>query len=409
MAAALLLSRQHNVVLIEAAGRLGGHARTVLAGHRGDQPVDTGFIVFNRVNYPHLCRMFDELDVPVTDSDMSFGVSIDGGRIEYGLKNLAAMLTQKRNALRPAFLRMIRDILRFNAQAGDYPFRPDTTIGEMIAGLGLGPWFRDYYLTPLSGAIWSTPVSGILDFPAAALVGFFRNHGLMSYTGQHQWMTVSGGSVEYVRRLERALLRNAVEIRTGAPVAGVRRTAFGAEVRCHAGEWEHFDEVVLASHADDTLALLADADPQERAALGGIRYQPNQAVLHADPNVMPRRRAAWSSWVYTEERGAARDRISLSYWMNNLQPIPQDDPMFVTLNPVRPIREAFVYDSTVFRHPVYDTATLAAQHAVGQLNGRRSTWFCGAWMKNGFHEDGFASAVDVATRLGTLVLERQAA
>lgn len=400
MAAAHLLSSSHRVTLIEAAPRLGGHARTVVAGKRGDQPVDTGFIVFNRVNYPHLCQLFADLDVPVTESDMSFGASIDGGRIEYGLRNTRAVFAQKRNAARPAFWRMIRDIFRFNAGAKAAATDAEMTIGELLARLGTGDWFRDYYIAPLSGAIWSTPCQGILDFPAQALVRFFENHALLSATGQHQWYTVKGGAVEYVRRLEARLRAAGVEIRTGAPVAAVRRLDVGVDVRSAGGDWELFDEVVMAAHSDESLAMLADPTPAERAALSAVRYQPNTAVLHADESVMPRRRGAWASWVYSEEKGQRKDRIDLTYWMNSLQPIPKDDPMFVTLNATRPIREELIYDQVTFRHPVYDLGALRAQAAVRSMNGANRTWFCGAWMRNGFHEDGFASAVDVAEAMG---------
>lgn len=400
MAAAHLLCADHRVVLIEAEGRLGGHARTVLAGKRGDQPVDTGFIVFNRVNYPNLVRFFAELDVPVTESDMSFGASIDDGRIEYGLKNLRAVLAQRRNSLRPQFWGMLRDIFRFNAQCRAAADRPDMTIGELLEKIGTGAWFRDYYITPLSGAIWSTPCHGILDFPAQAMVRFFENHALLSATGQHQWYTVKGGSVEYVRRVEARLRAAGVEIRTGAPVAAVRRGAAGAEVRLEGGDWEEFDEVILATHSDDALRLLSDPSPEESAALSKIRYQPNRAVLHSDPATMPRRRAAWASWVYVGAPSHPENRIDLTYWMNSLQPIPKDDPLFVTLNATRPIREDLIHDEVTFRHPLYDVAALQGQAEVRALNGARNTWFCGAWMKNGFHEDGFASAVDVVEAMG---------
>jgi len=404
MAAAHLLAPESRVTLIEAEGRLGGHARTVLAGKRGDQPVDTGFIVFNKVNYPHLVRLFEELDVPITESDMSFGASIDGGRIEYGLKNLRAVFAQNRNMARPAYWGMLRDIFRFNSTCRAAADRPDMTIRELLDKIGTGNWFRDYYITPLSGAIWSTPCHGILDFPAQAMVRFFDNHALLAATGQHQWYTVKGGSIEYVRRLEARLRAAGVDIRTGAPVAAVRRGPAGAEVRLDGGDWEIFDEVVFATHSDDALRLLADPSPEERAALSKVRYQPNRAVLHADPATMPRRRAAWASWVYVEEKGKPKDRIDLTYWMNSLQPIPKDDPLFVTLNATRPIREDLIYDEVTFRHPVYDVAALQGQAEVRALNGTSGTWFCGAWMKNGFHEDGFASAVDVAEAMARRAL-----
>jgi uncharacterized protein len=399
MAAAHLLSADHHVTLIEAAPRLGGHARTVIAGKRGDQPVDTGFIVFNRVNYPLLTKLFADLDVPIAPSDMSFGASIDGGRIEYGLRNLRAVFAQRRNVFRPEFMRMIRDIMRFNARAVRDADDPAMTIGDLLEKIGTGNWFRDYYIAPLSGAIWSTPTRCILSFPAQALIRFFENHALLSYTGQHQWLTVKGGSVAYVTRLEAALRRAGVTIRLSAPVAAVRRTALGVDVRAEGGEWEGFDEVVFASHSDDTLAMLSDATLAERAALSAIRYQPNEAILHADTSVMPRRRLAWASWVYSEQKNKPSDRIDLTYWMNSLQPIPHDDPMFVTLNSARPIRQELIYDTVTFRHPVYDLAALAAQNDIRAMNGTAKTWFCGAWMRHGFHEDGFQSAADVVAAM----------
>ncbi|MEL6168850.1 MAG: FAD-dependent oxidoreductase [Pseudomonadota bacterium] len=396
MGAAHALSSDHRVVLFEAEKRFGGHARTIMAGRRGNQPVDTGFIVFNKVNYPNLTGLFESLEIEIAPSSMSFGASIAGGRLEYALNNLNALFAQRRNFVRPAFLRMVRDILRFNAGARAALSGRDMTIGELIGELGLGAWFRDYYLAPFSGAIWSTPTRGILEFPAEAMVRFFENHALMSTHGQHQWWTVRGGSRIYVDRLTARLADRGVDLRAGASVKGVRRTSLGIEVRCADGDWEGFDEVVFATHSDDTLALLQDANGVERTALSAVRYQPNEAVLHADDSVMPKRRACWASWVYTEEDEARPDRIGLSYWMNSLQPIPMDDPLFVTLNPTRPLRDELIHDVATFRHPVYDSAALAAQLTIRAINGQNNTWYCGAWMKNGFHEDGLASALDVA-------------
>ena len=394
MAAAQLLARDHAVVLYEAEGRLGGHARTVLAGKRGDQPVDTGFIVFNRVNYPHLLDLFARLDVPVAPSDMSFAASIRGGWLEYGLKTLDSTFAQRANLARPGFLGLLRDIFRFNARALS-TVQPGMTIRDLLAAVGTGDWFRDYYLLPLSGAIWSTPKEGILDFPADAMLRFFQNHALLQVTKQHDWYTVKGGSVQYVSRLQSALVAEAVDLRLGTPVVGVRRQDGGAFVRAQGGEWEAFDAVVFATHSDVTLALLSDATPAERAALSLCRYQANQAVLHADPSVMPRRRRAWSSWNYVEPAGRRTDRIDLTYWMNLLQSIPHDDPLFVTLNANAPIKADLVYDTVTFHHPVYDLDAERGRSMVRALQGTQATWFCGAWMRNGFHEDGFASALDV--------------
>ncbi len=409
MAAAHLLADDNSVVLFESEGRLGGHARTVIAGKRGDQPVDTGFIVYNKVNYPNLVNLFEKLNVPVTESSMSFGASIDGGRLEYGLASLGALFAQKRNAVDPRFLSMCSDILRFNKMAFLHAQDPSLTIRDLLARIGTGAWFRDYYITPLSGAIWSTPTTGILDFPAQALVRFMKNHALLHHTGQHQWYTVKGGSVEYVRRLQASLEQRGVDIRTGCPIAGVRRDGAGVLIRANGAEWEMFDEVIFATHSDDALRLLSDPSPSERAALSAVRYQPNEAVLHADTSVMPKSRKVWSSWVYVQPKGGATDRIDLTYWMNSLQPIPQDDPLFVTLNSTKPIKDSLIHDVVTFRHPVYDLAALAAQDSVRAMNGTNNTWFCGAWMKNGFHEDGFASAVDVVDAMRTRAVERQLA
>jgi predicted NAD/FAD-binding protein len=393
LAAAYLLAPHREVTLYEAAPRLGGHARTVVAGKHGTQPVDTGFIVFNYATYPHLTRMFQDLDVPVARSDMSFGASIDGGRLEYGLRDLGALLAQRRNLARPAFLRMVRDIFRFNAGAEALAARGDGTIGELMQQMRLGDWFQRYYLTPLCGAIWSTPTETIRDFPARALVRFFSNHALNSFNGQHQWYTVDGGSTQYVQRMEAFLKARGARIRTGAPVRAVSRLAAGARVHTGQAEPETYDNVIFACHADQALRLLADPAPEETAVLSRMRFQDNAMVLHHDARQMPRRRAVWSSWVYrSETAGIDRRAIGVTYWMNRLQNIPEEDPLFVTLNPSREIPEALIYDQKTFRHPVFDEPALQAQARLPQIQGLRNTWFAGAYTRNGFHEDGFASA-----------------
>ena len=393
LAACYLLAPDHAVTLFEAAPRLGGHARTVIAGRRGDQPVDTGFIVFNYANYPHLTRMFLDLDVPVERSDMTWGVSVDGGRLEYGLRDLAAVFGQPRNLVRPQFYGMLRDILRFNAKAEEAARSPEMRVGDLLEELRLGRWFRDYYLLPICGAIWSTPPGGIPDFPAQSLVRFFRNHALLSHRGQHQWWTVSGGSQSYVSRLETRLRLSGVDIRTHAPVASATRGAGGVTLRAVGGEAETFDGVIFACHSDQALAILADANAGERAALGAIRYQDNHMVLHRDAAQMPRRRACWSSWVYNVHHQRPNPAMGVTYWMNKLQNIPEDDPLFVTLNPDAPIPDAMIYDQKTFRHPVFDHAAIAAQAQLRAMQGQNATWFAGAYTRHGFHEDGFASAV----------------
>ncbi|MEM6896620.1 MAG: FAD-dependent oxidoreductase [Pseudomonadota bacterium] len=406
MSAAHLLSGSNAVVLYEAESRLGGHARTVFVG-KTQQPVDTGFLVFNYATYPNLTALFHELAVPVAESDMSFGCSVGGGRMEYGILARSAIFAQKRNLLRPQFYKMLADMIRFGKEA-DGIVDDNMTVGELIEVMGLGRWFRDYYLLPMSGAIWSTPTTKITDFPARSLVNFFMNHGLMRDNQQHLWYTVDGGSIEYVRRLEARMRRSGVDLRLGAGITGVRRVIAGVEVKAAGGEWELFDEVVFATHSDDTLRMLADPSAEERAALGAVAYQPNHAVMHSDPVVMAKRKPVWAAWNYTES--ADSDIIDLTYWINRLQNIPGPTEYFVTLNCQKQIREELVHDTYTFRHPVFDTAALQAQDAIRAFNGTNNTWFCGAWMKNGFHEDGISSAVDVVeaiTARGALRLAAQ--
>jgi predicted NAD/FAD-binding protein len=397
LAPALVLQRGADVTLFEAEPRLGGHARTVLAGRAGERPVDTGFIVFNHATYPHLGRLFRDLAVPLERSEMSFGVSIGGGGPEYGLRDLSALFAERRNAVRPAFLAMLRDIARFNRRA-EATVRDGQSVGALTAALGLGEAFRRWYLRPFSGAIWSTPEIDVDVMPAAMLVRFFRNHGLLGLTGQHQWWTVSGGSVEYVRRLANRLEADGVRLRAGVPVRGVTRTDSGCAVHPQGRPPEPFDQVVLACHADQALALLDRPTAAERRLLGAIRYRANRAVLHRDPAQMPRRRACWSSWVY-RSAGAAGDGIGVTYWMNRLQNLPESDPLFLSLNPPDRISDGLVYDETVFHHPMFDGPALAAQQGLAAIQGDNRTWFAGAYLRNGFHEDGIASALRIARRL----------
>lgn len=399
MGAAHALANNHRVVLFEAESRLGGHARTRMAGKNADQPVDTGFIVFNYANYPHLTKLFDHLNVPVTKSNMSFGASFSGGRMEYGLASLNALFAQRSNIASPKFLRMVRDILRFNAKGLEASKDETLTIRELLQKLGLSNYFRDHYLLPFSGAIWSTPKEKILDFPAYAMMRFFDNHALLGATGQHQWYTVDGGSREYVTRLAADMMRRGIDIRLASPIDAVRRTQAGAEVKTQGANWEKFDEVVFATHSDDTLAMLSDANAVEKSILGAVRYQPNKIVLHSDTSIMPKRRQVWSSWIYSEDAQRTDTEINLTYWMNSLQPWLKGEDMMVTLNTNRPIREELIWDEVTLQHPVYDLAAIAAQDAAAAINGSNHTWFCGAWMKNGFHEDGLSSALDVVNTL----------
>lgn len=399
MGAAWLLHPHHDVTLFEKASRVGGHSRTVTVNHGGKIiPVDTGFIVFNRPNYPNLSALFRHLDVPVHKSDMTFAATIAGGRLEWGAESLNSVFGQRRNIVSPRFHKLVRDVLKFNAEAVDAVDRyPDCTIAELADKLGLGDWFCQYYLLPMAGAIWSCPPCEIKNYPAHTLVRFFANHHLLSTDGQHQWYTVTGGSQEYVKRLIAPLLGR---IRTSCGAVAVTRRGGAVQIADSSGHTERFDKVVFASHGDETLELLRDATDEERNVLSAFRFQPNRAVLHKDISVMPRRRRCWASWVYASDGAQNEPAIGVSYWMNRLQGIADTHPLFVSLNPVQPIADEHVFDTHEFSHPIFDASAITAQAAVQRLQGTANTFYCGAWLRHGFHEDGLHSAVTVAERMG---------
>lgn len=403
LGAAWLLHQRHEITIYEKEPRIGGHANTVEADF-GDVriPVDTGFIVFNDRNYPNLRGLFGQIDVPYRNSEMSFAVSIDDGRLEYGGGSLPQLFAQKRNLLRPRFVRMVRDILRFFREApalleGD---AGALSLGEYLKRNGYSDGFLYDHLLPMAAAIWSCPVETMLEFPAASFARFFHNHGLLTVNDRPQWMTVTGGSREYVRRLTAPF---ADRFRLGNAAVSVRRVPGGVMVRGADGEETLFDQVILASHADQSLALLADADAAERGILGRFRYQPNEAVLHRDPALMPQRRAVWSSWNYLAE-GEDYDReVAVTYWMNLLQGIAPACPLFVTLNPIRQPDPDKVFARISYSHPVFDGPAMQAQKELNRIQGTRGLWFCGAWGGYGFHEDGLKSGVAVARALGAEV------
>ncbi|MEP3634327.1 MAG: FAD-dependent oxidoreductase [Shimia thalassica] len=401
LASAYLLSPQHDVTVFEAEPRFGGHARTVHAGLDGNRPVDTGFIVFNYVNYPHLTSMFRDLDVPLAKSDMTFGVSADDGALEYALYSINALTAQRRNLMRPEFYRMVRDIMTFNARAEEVAKSDDVTIADLVKELRLGDWFERFYLLPICGAIWSTPTEGVRDFPARTLVRFFANHSLLSRK-QHQWWTVKGGSIEYVRRLTARLETLGCRMRDDTPVQTVIRDGFGATIQTERFGAERFDQVIFGCHPDQALRLLAQPTADEKQALGDVRFQDNEVILHRDMGQMPARRTCWSSWVYRTSGSPQNPAVGVTYWMNRLQNIPESDPMFISLNPTKTVRDDMIYDVNTFRHPIFDRAAMRAQTKIASMQGANATWFTGAWLRNGFHEDGFASAARVARGMDAL-------
>jgi len=401
MGAAWALSRDHQVTLFEAEGRLGGHANTFdLPDGDGSVPVDTGFIVYNERNYPNLVRLFEEASVRTEPSDMSFAVSIGRGKFEYK-GSATGLLAQPSNLLRPSYANMVRDILRFNREAAALLGSGSReTTGEFLKRENYSKHFIDDFLLPMIGCIWSSNLDEMLSYPAETLVGFLDNHGLLQVRDRPRWRTVTGGSREYISRLR---LEQDADVRLASPVAQVFRDDNGVTVRTPRGSDEVFDQVVFATHADTTLAILgSDATPEERATLGSFRYQDNTAVLHRDPSLMPVRRRAWSSWNYLAEGRSDKDRqgrVSLTYWMNRLQNLRTAEPVFVTLNPTREPRDPVAtFD---YCHPIYDSAAVDAQSRLTDIQGSDRLWFAGAWRGYGFHEDGLRSGLEVAAALGS--------
>lgn len=401
LSAAWLLGQAHEVVLIEAEPRLGGHANTVLVPGDGgaETPVDTGFIVYNEKTYPNFVALLDHLGVATQPTEMSFAVSLDGGRLEYSGTGLSGLFAQPGNLANPRFWAMLRGLVRFYRDATRDALTGSAaamTLGEYLAAGDYGAAFRDDHLLPMAAAIWSAPCSEILSYPAQAFLRFHHNHGLLQLTDRPLWRTVTGGSADYVVRL-RSRFRGSV--RLGTPARQVRRSP--NEVLVAGDGWsERFDQVVFATHADQTLALLADPDPLEASALGAFRYSRNRAVLHGDEALMPRRRRAWASWNHLGERVRPDAACAVTYWMNLLQDLPRQRPFFVTLNPPETLRAETILREEVYEHPIFDRAALAAQEHLWALQGARRSWFCGAYFGSGFHEDGLQSGLAVAEALG---------
>jgi uncharacterized protein len=401
------LAGQAHVTLFEAGTYFGGHTHTVDVTLDGvTHGVDTGFLVLNERTYPNLLRLFAELGVAIAPSDMSFSVQVPDVGLEWSGSGLNTVFAQRRNLLRPRFWRMLGEILRFNrvataiARGGDEE-QLDQPIGDLLAQQRFSAEFRDWYLLPMVGCIWSCPTEQMLRFPVATLIRFCHNHGLLQVTQRPQWFTVRGGARCYVEKMLRAI----PDARLATPVRSVRRIPPGS---ANAGVFvttdhgtERFDDVVLACHSDQSLALLADATPAERAVLGAIRTHRNRAVLHTDISVLPRRPRAWAAWNY--ERASHHDDeqagVCLHYLINRLQPLPFTTPVIVSLNPVVEPRATTIHGTFDYAHPVFDAAAIAAQRRLPQIQGLAHTWFCGAWTRYGFHEDGLMSGLAVCKAL----------
>jgi len=400
LACAWLLSKRHDVVLFEANGYPGGHTNTVDATVDGEtHPVDTGFLVYNDRTYPNLVKLFATLGVESADSEMSFSVRIGDGALEWSGSNLATVFAQPSNLANPRFLRMLSDLLRFNREAsrlarGGGPVTG--TLGEFLDAGGYGREVRELYLIPMAACIWSTPTTRINRFPMQTFLHFCANHGLLAVSNRPQWRTVKGGAREYVRKL----LAGIPDLRLATPVHQVRRFADRVELATDHGT-ERFDQVVLATHTDQSLAMLEHASVEERAVLKAIPYLANRAVLHTDERLLPRRRRAWASWNFHAPRPELSDEpVSLTYLINRLQPLPFSSPVMVSMNPVDEPREERVLASFDYHHPAFLEGSDEAKRRVASLQGRERTWYCGAWTRYGFHEDGLLSALNVARQMG---------
>jgi predicted NAD/FAD-binding protein len=401
----------HNVTLFEANDYFGGHTHTVDVTLEGTtHGVDTGFLVFNHHTYPNLVKLFDELKVGTVETDMSFSVKLPLGErtLEWSGSSLNTVFAQRGNLFDKRFILMLKDILRFNEQATALVEQPDevqtdVSLGDHLSRHGYSAEFRDWYLLPMAGCIWSCPTEQMLAFPLATFVRFCHNHGLLQIIGRPKWHTVKGGARQYVEKI----LRHIPDKRLEEPVLAVNRTNFNGimKVRVQSSRGsELFDHVVLAGHSDQSLRLLNDISPLEKKLLGSIGYQQNRAVLHTDASCLPRNKSTWSAWNY-QSRSGSEPQVCVHYLINKLQPLPFSKPVIVSLNPIDEPDPSCVIASYDYAHPVFDRAAIAAQQNLDLIQGKYKTWFAGAWTGYGFHEDGLKSGLAIAQAINTLPME----
>ena len=413
LGAAWLLHKSHQVTLFEKNAYIGGHTHTieVETPDGATLAVDTGFIVYNERNYPNLVGLFNELDIPTRATDMSFAFSLNGGELEYAGSSLNTLFAQRSNLFSLRHWRLIQEILRFNHTAHqtlatlEAGTNPSMSLEEFLDKHHFSTDLREHYLLPMGAAIWSCPVETMLKFPATSFLRFFANHGLIDLQNRPQWRSVCGGSSAYVERLlqlmGKRLAHQPAAVRVERHPQGV--TVFTQQ------EALPFDAVILACHADEALALLADPSPDEQHILGSFHYQPNQTYLHTDTRLMPKRSLVWSSWNYlATSQPQSRQQMTATYWMNHLQGLPKQTPYLVTLNPYElPLDEHIIAHMT-YHHPIFDQAAIQAQTQLSRLQGQRHSWFCGSYSRYGFHEDALMSAVDVVSKgFGILPLWKQ--
>ena len=399
LATAWLLRQHYEICLFEQNDYFGGHCNTASIDYAGSNiNVDTGFIVFNHRTYHHLSHFFRHLEVATHASNMSFGIKDYSTGLEYSGNNLLSLFAQKRNLVKPAYWRMLMDILRFNKHAicavETQSIAPNTTLLQFIDQLRLGDYFKRYYLLPMGGAIWSCPVELMHSYPAQTFLQFFYNHGLLTVTDQPQWYTVTGGSKNYVNKVLSQLPAGSYHKRAVTQVCAKD----GQVEVCSTGGRQTFDRVVFACHADQALSLINNPQPQQRQLLEKFHFSKNHAVLHHDTQQMPQQKRAWASWVYLSD--TQQQQASLTYWMNNLQGIEAQKPLFVTLNPLRDINPSCVFAQYTYEHPIFNQAAIIAQQQLPSIQGMDNLWFAGAWTRYGFHEDGILSAIKVAEDFG---------
>jgi len=402
LGAAYLLNKHADITLYEKNKVIGGHSRTKEINYDGVEiPVDTGFIVFNNRNYPHLTKLFETLGIERIKSDMSFGASIDDGKLEWSAQSLFSVFGQKSNFFNPKFYSMLLDMRKFFKCAPQVLERKNIiTLGEYLDELKMGKAFREWFLLPMGAAIWSCPTSTMLEFPAQTFVRFFQNHGLLTVSDQPTWYTVKGGSKEYVKRIT-ASFADKTLVNCGA--VSVKRTQKSVKITDTKGDTKTYDKVIFACHANEALALLDKPSVDEKEILGAFSYQENVGYLHRDESLMPKRKGCWASWIYSRDSSKPENSIAVTYWMNNLQSIDKAKPVFVTLNPIKEPRPDLTFDKHVFTHPVFTKEAIAAQGKMQALQGANNSWYCGAYTRYGFHEDGLLSAVNVVKSMGVSI------
>ncbi len=397
-----LLGSRHDITVFDSAGRPGGHSHTVPVVVNGREfDVDTGFLVYNERTYPGLVRLFGELGIETKPSDMSFSVSDEATGLEYRGTSLNSVFAQRRNLGHAQFLRMLADVVRFQRNGRRLLLDPPDSNYLLSDMLAEGNWstpFTEWYLVPLGASIWSADPTTFTQMPAVTLLRFFERHGMLSRGGKPAWRTVCGGSVRYVDAAL-APVRAVGRLRLESPVEHILRTDAGVELRCGGGRPERFDHVIVATHSDQAMAILADATRAEKEVLGEIRYQPNQVTLHTDIRLMPTNRRAWAAWNF-HRPAYPSDRVTMTYNLNLLQGVPESSPVFVTLNRDEDIDPNKVLRTFAYSHPVLDSAAVAAQTRWGEINGNGPISFCGAYWGSGFHEDGLQSALAVCRQLG---------